>query len=130
MRVRQAIALALDRKALVQFFPQPVFASGRLLEPRFSGHDPTLSGLRLDLQAAARSLASAGFPRGQGLPELRLGVRRPDLPLAKAIAAQLEPLGLRLRLVVITLESMDTAVREGNLDAILANITNPIQGQS
>jgi ABC-type oligopeptide transport system substrate-binding subunit len=66
-RVRQALALSLDRDYLArQSLPDfDVAGRGGLLPPGFPGHSPEI-GLRCDPEKAARLLAEAGYPNGKG----------------------------------------------------------------
>ncbi|BET65622.1 ABC transporter substrate-binding protein [Opitutales bacterium ASA1] len=72
VRVRKALALAIDREAIVE----RVTRGGQLPAYRFTppgagGHD---SSARLEgtLEDARRLLAEAGFPEGRGFPSLQL----------------------------------------------------------
>jgi oligopeptide transport system substrate-binding protein len=70
-RVRRALALALDRTALVE----KVILSGRpafnFVPAGLGGYEPT-EGLHEDAAEARRLLAEAGFPEGHGFPKLEL----------------------------------------------------------
>lgn len=72
VRVRQALAMAIDRDALAngvlkgEFSPAPT-----VLPPDIPGYDEA-AALGEDLDKAKQLLADAGFPNGEGLPELTL----------------------------------------------------------
>ncbi len=98
-RVRRALALAIDRPAL----SQAVFHGARA--PAFSFTPPDCGGftakvrIERDVETARRLLAEAGFPNGQGLPELPMQVLNDSfLPrLAEALQAMwARELGVRI----------------------------------
>jgi oligopeptide transport system substrate-binding protein len=72
-RVRQALALSLDRNALVEktlgdhYLP----ATGGFVPPSIPGHSPGI-GLAHDPALAGQLLAKAGYSDGQDLPTLQL----------------------------------------------------------
>jgi ABC-type oligopeptide transport system substrate-binding subunit/tRNA A-37 threonylcarbamoyl transferase component Bud32 len=71
--VRRALVHATDRAGLVdllsQGYPMPV--KGGFLPPGIQGYSPEI-GLAYDPDLARRLLAQAGYPGGQGFPELNL----------------------------------------------------------
>ena len=71
-RVRQALNLAVDKGALVQHvlgaFQAPATSYVPPMLEAFMGYRPP-AGLEHDPLRAARLLAAAGFPRGQGFPK-------------------------------------------------------------
>ncbi len=71
-RVRRALALAIDREAVVEkvALGEQKPALG-YVPPGFSGYDPPRP-LRYDPEQARELLAEAGFPGGEGFPELYL----------------------------------------------------------
>ena len=81
-RVRQAIILAIDRKAIIEtvFFGQPIFAHG-ILPPGMLAFNPDLSGYPFDRKKSRDLLAEAGYPGGRGLPPITIwsGTKRDDI---------------------------------------------------
>lgn len=96
LQVRRALALAVDRRRLVerilygygtpanQMVPQAVF-----------GFDPGLPGLPYDPGTARKLLADAGYVAGL---DLRLLLSRVQTPLGKELQAQMAAAGIRLEL--------------------------------
>jgi len=72
VKVRQALSMVMNRDTIAskvlkgEFSPAPT-----MLPPDIPGNDPA-SGLGEDVAKAKQLLADAGFPDGQGLPELTL----------------------------------------------------------
>jgi class 3 adenylate cyclase/ABC-type transport system substrate-binding protein len=121
-RVRRALALGADRGAIAPLYPGENTPSGRFFEPRWLGFDPGQRGLVHDPAAAARALVDAGFPGGEGLPPLVLGVKPERRPAADALKRQLEALGIELDLRLLNMGSMSTMVEDGRIDATLAQV--------
>ena len=72
VRVRQAFYLAIDRKTIAENvfkgMPTPAWT---LMPPNIPGHNPAAK-LEGGPEDAKRLLAEAGFPNGQGFPEIEL----------------------------------------------------------
>ena len=87
-RVRQALALAIDRQAIVEHVmrggQQPAYA---VSYPGVAGYTPRarISGTVAD---AKRLLAEAGYPNGQGFPEIELDYNTAENNQAVAEAVQ------------------------------------------
>ncbi len=100
-RVRQAIALALDKNYFVQRITcagEPV--TGSFTPPGLSGYTPP-QGLGENVALARRLLAEAGYPEGRGFPSFSLLYNKTDQDenVATAFQAQMkERLGLRVEL--------------------------------
>ncbi len=73
VRVRRAFALATDRERWANeiwqgsYVPAEVFTPP--VTPAISGYEPP-DGLRFDIDAAKQALEEAGYPNGEGLPEI------------------------------------------------------------
>jgi ABC-type oligopeptide transport system substrate-binding subunit len=70
-RVRRALALAIDRQALIDCHGFSLPKPGGFLPPGMPGHT-TRMGLDFDLEAARQRLAEAGYPDGLEFPEIEL----------------------------------------------------------
>ena len=87
-KVRQALALALDRTALTRdALRGSVTAATELTPPDTAGYTAT-PALRTDFAAARQLLAEAGYPGGRGLPAIELQVKADDLHRISAEAIQ------------------------------------------
>jgi ABC-type transport system substrate-binding protein len=95
-RVRRALAHAIDSTALMAGGEGVDLAAGRggAIPPVIPGHSDG-AGTAHDVERARELLAEAGYPGGEGLPELRVDAR-PSSPIA-ALARQLEAVGVRVR---------------------------------
>ena len=95
-RVRRALAHAIDSTALVADSPgvDLAAAGGGAIPPVMPGHGDG-AGLPYDLERARALLAEAGYPGGEGLPELLVNAR-PWSPTA-ALGRQLAAVGVRAR---------------------------------
>lgn len=76
VRVRQAFSHATDRRALKVGgdFPGDPAERGGMIPPAMPAHSHR-AGLELDVDRARALLADAGFPDGQGFPEVVVGAR-------------------------------------------------------
>jgi len=70
-RVRRAFVLAADRQAIADLIGGGEFSpgTGGLVPPGMPGHSPGI-GLPYDPEGARQLLAEAGYPGGQGFPDL------------------------------------------------------------
>ncbi len=86
-RVRRALALALDRRDLVENVARGGQLPADSLVPPGVGYEPT-ARLACDPEEARRLLAEAGYPNGQGFPALSLLYNTDEAHRALAQAAQ------------------------------------------
>ncbi len=105
INVRQAIASALDREALIEeVLGQPWHVPARgVIPPGIAGHQgqDTTIGYPYDLEAAQRFLVDAGYGPEKPLPPVELWYNREgnNDALFKAVADMLEEAGIPVRLV-------------------------------
>jgi ABC-type transport system substrate-binding protein/class 3 adenylate cyclase len=95
-RVRRAFAHAIDRVALLAASPgvdQPVERGGAI-PPVMPGHGDAVA-LHYDVERARELLAEAGYPGGEGLPEIVVA-SLPSAPSA-ALSRQFAEVGVRMR---------------------------------
>ena len=89
MRVRQALAHAIDQPALVRgvFRGTVAPATGGLAPPGLPGHSPGI-GLAYDPDRARRLLAEAGCPGGRGFPRIEAWINTSENGLQMGRYAQ------------------------------------------
>ena len=94
--VREAVSLAIDRKALVAGLPSSAVPASQVVPPFIFGFNPHLPALSHDLERAKRLLRDAGYPDGF---DVTLHVRSVVGESAGAVRDMLAPLGIRVTLV-------------------------------
>jgi oligopeptide transport system substrate-binding protein len=71
IKVRQAVAMAIDRKTLVdKVFTSCALPDGIIPPGTIAGYNSPAKALEYNPEKARQLLAEAGYPGGQGLPEL------------------------------------------------------------
>ena len=130
--VRQAIAHAIDRDALVREAPGTRREAAGILPPGIPGFTPEPKALRYDPEEARRILADAGHAGGAGIPPIRL-----ENPSRSAVATRvldrirrdLEAVGLALEIVPVSWPDLGTHLDERSAPAFLlgwvADLTDP-----
>lgn len=110
VRVRRALALAVDRDQIVRRITlggqQP---TGTLTPPGTAGYTPP-AGIGLDTDAARSLLAAAGFPGGRGFPELELMFNSDELH--RKIATAVQQMWRRELGIHVALTSQDWKVQQ------------------
>lgn len=103
-RVRQAIALAIDKKAIVEaFYAGLGTPADQFVPPAMWGRSERVTDYPYDPQRARQLLAEAGYPNGFETELWYMPVSRPYFPapqpIAEAIASYLAEVGIRARLM-------------------------------
>jgi peptide/nickel transport system substrate-binding protein len=132
LRLRQAIAMALDRSALLKGYEDRVFAANGPISPISWAYKPDLAPLPYDPASAAELLEEAGWQdhNGDGIRDrdvrsLELTLLTQDIPpervtLARRIEQQLAPLGIAVRVVVLDdPQAFRTRFAERSFDLLL-----------
>ncbi|HET7291131.1 MAG TPA: ABC transporter substrate-binding protein [Vicinamibacteria bacterium] len=98
-RVRQALALAVDREAIVRDSMHGLGAPlDQLVPPWVAGHSNSLKAVPHDPAQARRLLAAAGFKHGVSSPLL---VQANHLDVARGFVGQLAAIGVHLDVTVL-----------------------------
>ncbi|RYG20808.1 hypothetical protein EON82_19825, partial [bacterium] len=108
VRVRRAIAMALDRKRLAEELVRgEAHASGRILPGGLAEDKPMLP--TYDPADAKRLLAEAGYPGGKGLPALDFGYNEANRlnAIVEYLPTTLKTLGIKVRTRPFGLSFMD-----------------------
>lgn len=123
-RVRQALALAIDRERLCEdemngaTEPANKFLPAQLsVETKTNVDSPVL--LEYDTPRARRLFADAGFPQGKGFPAIRLLINRNDQQrlVAQAVAAMWQSaLGITTEIIVKDWDAYEAALVAGDYD--------------
>ena len=107
-RVRQALNYAVDRESMVRYLRNnAVFEAGHGFIPRgLPSHDTTANyGYDFDLAKARTLLAEAGFPGGEGLPELELSTTSDYVDLCEFLQFQWQEIGVKCNIDVLASSS-------------------------
>lgn len=117
-RVRRALSLALDRRAMVE---EILHGRGTVatqpVAPEVFGYNPDLPRPGLDRGEARRLLRAAGY--GAGF-KLRLDIRKPLLDLGRRIQQDLAGIGVQVELNGLSREGVYELARRGESDFFLA----------
>jgi peptide/nickel transport system substrate-binding protein len=120
-RVRQALAYAIDREALIRykFFGHAELADS-LLPPASWAHAAGLPVYHRDLAKARALLDAAGFPARAGAPRLTLTYKtstdRFRKSIALAIAQQLAEVGVEVRVQTLEFGTFFSDIRKGSFE--------------
>jgi oligopeptide transport system substrate-binding protein len=109
--VRKAFSHAVDRERLLgggSWVARPA-GRGGFLPPAMPGHSHRISP-PFDLELARRLLAEAGYPGGEGLPEIELAIPEEFADVGRDLAAQWRRLGARVKVLSAPLVSFGAAI--------------------
>ncbi|RYG16828.1 hypothetical protein EON82_24565, partial [bacterium] len=113
VRVRRALAMALDRKRLAEDLVRgEAHAAGRILPSGLAPDKPLLPSF--DVAAARALLTQAGYPGGKGLPPLEFGFNEANRlnPIVDFVPTSLKAIGIKVRTRPFGLSFMDEIQRK------------------
>jgi peptide/nickel transport system substrate-binding protein len=85
--VRQALNMAIDKKALIDaFYAGQAIPAKNAMPPSIEGYNDAVTEYKFDLAAAKAKLAEAGFPNGFTIDLWAMPVARPYMPEAQKVA--------------------------------------------
>ncbi|MBI3893855.1 MAG: ABC transporter substrate-binding protein [Candidatus Wallbacteria bacterium] len=113
VRVRRAIAMAIDKAAILQSVRkgQGVEAAGPI-PTELPGHDPAYKGIPYDPEGAKKLLADAGVGNGFEL-ELAQGDNKDNLEVTQILASFLARVGIRVKLATFEWQTFKSRVNDG-----------------
>ena len=116
-RVRRALAMTIDRQGIIDSITrtgqQPAHS---LIPPGTAGYEP-IAKVQDDIPAAQKLLADAGFPGGQGFPQLTIifNTNEAHKRIAEAVQAMWKKnLGITVSLQNEEAKVLENTTREGN----------------
>ena len=100
--VRQAINHGFDRVKMMRYIRNNIGSPGihGFLPTGLPGESLRVSGYQHDPELSRQLLTEAGYPNGQGLPEIPLYTTSQYLDLCEFMQHQLEEVGIKLRIEV------------------------------
>jgi ABC-type transport system substrate-binding protein len=115
--VRRALRLALDLEALRNGFEGGAVTATQMVPPLCFGFDATLQAPAPALEEARGLLRKAGLPKGF---EVRLDLAQEHEALGRALASQLEGVGIRLKLNPLKSERLEGVMENESSLALFA----------
>jgi ABC-type transport system substrate-binding protein len=118
-QIRQAINAAINRDRIVRFLRYNVGtpAVNGFLPDGMNAYDPDrLKGFTYDPDKARVLLTEAGFPRGKGLPKIKLTTTASYLDIADDIHNQLAQVNIDCEIEILQPAMFKSAVAEGKVN--------------
>jgi len=101
VKLRQAVNYAVNKREICEKILEGIPTPARgVLPPGFASFDEALEGYPYDLEKAKALLAEAGYPNGEGLPELVLQYNTSEAheAICEAIKNDLADVGIKVQL--------------------------------
>jgi peptide/nickel transport system substrate-binding protein len=124
LRVRQAVAMAINKAELVKaFYPPTAEVATQFVPPRIFGHSEGLEDWPYDPEQARALLAQAGYPDGFQTTLWVMAISRPYYPnpnqVGEAIQADLTAVGIQAEIVTYDWGTYLDRVFAGEADLFL-----------
>lgn len=121
LKLRQAIAHAIDRNKFVELFTNNVgLKANSIFPPGIPGYDPTVTPpFDFNIEKAKFLLKEAGYPEGKGLPQLSYDVRGASSlsrQMGEFIQSQLGKIGINISVIMNTFPAFLEKAKAGKLD--------------
>jgi oligopeptide transport system substrate-binding protein len=120
-RVRRALSMSINRQQIVEKITKGGEIPAYAFTPPDTNQFTALAGIEYDIDAAKALLAEAGYPNGEGFPELKFIYNTDESHRKIAIAIQ-QMWGKNLN-VNITLENQDWQVFLNNVSSLSYDIS-------
>ncbi|MDR0419686.1 MAG: ABC transporter substrate-binding protein [Prevotellaceae bacterium] len=117
VNVRRAIAHGIDKKKMVEFLRSNLAypANNGFVPMGLPSFSEELFGFEYSPQKAMALLSKAGFPNGNGLPEITLSTTDDYLDICEYIQYSLSQMGVRIKINVLSGAAYRQQVAEGKL---------------
>ena len=102
-KVRQAINYGFDRKKMMRYLRNNIGvpANSGMIPKGLGSYNPSVvNGYDNNPEKAAALLAEAGYPKGQGMPEITLQTNASYLDLCEYIQGEVSALGIKMKVEV------------------------------
>lgn len=112
-KIRQAINYGFDRKKMMRFLRNNIGtpANAGMIPKGLASYEPeAVGGYEYNPDKAAKLLAEAGYPSGQGLPEITLQTNSSYLDLCEYIQGELSAIGIQLNVEVTPPSTLRQAI--------------------
>ncbi|MCB0397493.1 MAG: ABC transporter substrate-binding protein [Flavobacteriales bacterium] len=108
VRVRRAIAMAIDRDELNKLLPEGSMVADKGVVPHGFEKFPydKVTGYAFDPDSARQLLKEAGYPDGKGLPVFQMAFERLFARFGESLHKMLENVGIRTELVLVPFQDM------------------------
>jgi len=122
--VRQALNYGIDRDLMLRTMRNDV---GKAADSGFTprglpSHDPSIvKGYQYDPDKASQLLADAGFPNGEGMPEIKLMTNKDYEDLCTFCARQWEDLGIPVKVDILESATLREMMSKGQADFFRAS---------
>ncbi len=117
-KVREAIRWAIDYDAIIKLLKGAAVPLQTFIEQGIPGHNPAIPYYR-DVEKAKKLLAEAGYPNGFEV-ELMAPPTYPDRDIAAIIKSNLEEIGIKVTIRLVTAAEMYEKYRKQGHQMILA----------